>query len=91
MILRFFSGSVIPRSARKNFLEESIIFKLIFKDLAMFSTSLTSFFLSKPVSIKMHVSCLPIDLLKIAATTDESTPPESAKMTLSLPTLSLTS
>ena len=51
----------------------------------IFFTSIVSFFLNNPVSMKIHDNCLPIALLNIAATTEESTPPDSASITLSSP------
>ena len=55
----------------------------MFNDFVIFFTSFTSFFLRRPVSIKIHVNCFPIALLRIAATTEESTPPDSARITFS--------
>ena len=89
IIFLFFSGSEIPLNLNKNILDASMIFSLIFNDLVIFLTSSTSFFLRRPVSIKIQVNCFPIALLRIAATTEESTPPDNARITLFFATFCL--
>ena len=53
-------------------------------------TDFSSSLRNRPLSTRMHESCGPIARYNSAATTDESTPPESPQITRSLPTRSRT-
>ena len=60
-----------------------------FAEYALYLISLV--LAEKSVVYNTQVSCLPIALARSAASTDESTPPESARSTLPSPTFSLIS
>ena len=89
MIFLFFSGSVTPLSLLKKRSSAFILMKFIPKrPLKVSSTRSPSSFLRRPWSTKTHVRSLPMALLKSAAHTEESTPPERARRTF-LPLSSL--
>ena len=90
MSFRFFCGSVIFSRSVRNSFSASITRSSASKwSRKVSSTNCLSFLRSRPLSTKMHVSCLPIAFARRAATTEESTPPERPQMTFLSPTCSL--
>src|SRR5512135_2351839 len=88
IILRFFSGSSTPARRERKASEASTYFKFrpILENVSW--TRLPSPFLRTPLLTNMHVNWSPTALCTSAATTEESTPPESAHITCLPPTRS---
>jgi len=90
IIFLFFSGSVTPFRAERNFSSAFTYFRFIWSLPSKISrTSSTSFFLSTPLFTNTQIRLFPIALFMRVATTEESTPPLNAQSTLLFPTSSL--
>ena len=86
------SGSVTPFNLPKNLSSQLTLIKFISNlSLNILSTSLPSFFLSKPWSTNTQVKLSPIALWTSTAATDESTPPLKAQSTFLSPIISFNS
>ena len=84
---RFSCGSVTPASAARNWSSALTTCRSVLKwSVNSAITDSASSLRSRPLSTRMHESCGPMAWASSAATTDESTPPESPQITRPLPT-----
>lgn len=81
IIFLFCSGSETPLSFSIKYFDASTLTKLISQSAKAFSTSSPSFFLRKPWSTKILVTCFPTAFDRSAAATELSTPPDRANKT----------
>ncbi len=80
--LRLISGSVTSRIASRNRADASTWIRFILNESRnVWTTASASPFRRSPLSTKTHVSWSPMARWTMTATTEESTPPESAHST----------